>query len=331
MAIVKTLTRLAAQFKPSGAGATEQVEPGARDSPEVAYTIAQQRVEAQEAVCKFLKETYPRAVAEVEQRTKEHRAAQQDVKHGTGPARLAEFAAPLERWSEDAQTYHQAIEMLAKLKQEANMLYEPVRQDRIASALAASGLPAMEQPSQPSHTAFPVDAVTAKTMEKVLGLQFGPNGELMGSSDSPRPASESSPARAARLRSPTLPEGGRSILLSIGNLSHVPEGEVGHAVTGICRNINSLDGAAPIVRAFLFSELVNSARELVALTTNPSAARNALVNQIGAAWSNSLGAVQKLDLPQEHEAAMKQLKSDMIVYIKYHAESQSGTYKGATP
>ena len=118
---------------------------------------------------------------------------------------------------------------------------------------------------------------------------------------------------------------------AIGNLSHVPEGEVGQAVTGICRKINSLDGAEPIVRAFLFSELVNSARELVALTKNPSTARNALVNQIGAAWSNSLGAVQKLDLPQEQEASMKQLKSDMILYIRYHVESQSGNYKGATP
>lgn len=297
MAIARTLVRLAAQFKPSGAGATAQVEPGAHDSPEVAYTIAQQRVEAQEAVCKLLKETYPRAVAEVEKRTKEHRAA-----------------------------HHQAIEMLAKLKQEANMLYEPVRQDRIASALAASGLPAMEQePPPPSHTAFPVDAVTAKTMEKVLGLQFGPNGELINASDSSRSASESSPVAAASLPAPVLPPGAESIMRSIGNLSQVPESEVGQAVREICSKIERLPGAEPIVRAFLFSQLVCSARAAVALTPNSSAASNPLAVQIGAAWNTSLGAVQRLSvqLPQ-HQAAMDQLKSDMTLYIRYHAESQSG-------
>lgn len=165
-----------------------------------------------------------------------------------------------------------------------------------------------------------------------MGLQFSPNGELMGASDSPRSASGSSPAGAAKLPAPDLPPGADSIMRAIGNISDAPEGEVGQAIRAVCGKIKGLDGATPIVRAFLYSALVNSARELVALTKNPSAARNALVYQIGAAWAKSLGAVQTLSvqLPQ-HQAAMEQLKSDMILYIKYHVESQSGIYKGATP
>ncbi|MDF2466474.1 MAG: hypothetical protein K0Q43_4709 [Ramlibacter sp.] len=176
MSIARTLIRLAAQFKPSGAGATAEVLRGAEDSPEVAYSIAQERVEAQEAVCKLLEKEYPRAVAEVEKRTKEHRAVQQDVRNGTGRARPAGFAPPIEHLSADAQTYHQAIDTLAKLKQAAIELYEPVKQGRIASALAASGLPTMAQepPPEPSHTAFPIDAVTARTMEKVWACSSAP-------------------------------------------------------------------------------------------------------------------------------------------------------------
>jgi hypothetical protein len=333
MSIVKALSRLAAQFKPSGTGATEEVLRGAQDSPVVAFTIAQRHVEAQEAVCKLLEKKYPRAVAEVEKRTQEHQTAQQDVKNGTAPTRAVGFAAPFELWSEDAQIYHHAIETLAKLKQAAIELYEPVKQNRIASALAASGLPALAQePPPPAQTAFPVDAVTAKTMEKVLGLQFGPNGELINASDSSRSTTAPLPVETAMLPAPKLSEDAKSIMMSIGNLCQVPEKEVRDAVEAICKNIERLPGAEPIVRAFLFSKLVNSASELVSLTQNPSNARNALVYQIGAAWAKSLGAVQKLSvqLPQQ-QAAMQQLKNDMILYIKYHVESQSGTYKGPTP
>lgn len=333
MSVVKTLSRLAAQFKPSGAGATAQVAPGAQDSPEVAYTIAQQRVDLQEVVCKLLEKDFPRAVQEVEKWTQEHRKAQQDVRKGTGPNRPTGFAPPIEHLSADAQTYHQAIDTLAKLKQAAIELYEPVKQNRIASALAASGLPAMAQEAPPpSHTAFPVDAVTAKTMEKVLGLQFGPNGELMNPSDPSRSAVASVPVAPARLPVPALSERARSIMLGIGNLSQVKEDEIGLTISETCSKIKRLEGAEPIVLAFLFSELVRSARGTVALKANPSVERNALVYQIGAAWAKSLGAVQKLSvqLPQ-HQAEMEQLKSDMILYIKYHVESQSGIYKGATP
>jgi hypothetical protein len=333
MSIVKTLSRLAAQFKPSGAGATAQVAPGAQDSPEVAYTIAQQRVDVQEAVCKLLEKEFPRAVQEVEKRIQEHRASQQDVKNGTAPARAAGFAAPFECWSEDAQTYHHAIETLANLKQEAHALYEPVKQNRIANALAASGLPTMAQePPPPSQNAFPVDAVTAKTMETVLGLQFGPNGALINASDSSRSATAPLPVEAAMLPTPKLSGDAISIMRSIGNLCQVSEKEVGDEVEAICKNIEKLPRAEPIVRAFLFSQLVHCARELVSLAQNPSDARNALVYQIGAAWDKRLIAVQKLSVKlPEHDAAMKQLKRDMILYIEYHAKRQSGLYKGPAP
>jgi hypothetical protein len=340
MSIAQTMRRLAAQFKPPGSGATAQVDRGAEDSAEVSHKIAQQRVEAQEALCTVLRKEFPRAVAEVDKRVEEHRMAQQDVKNGTGPVRPPGFAAPLEHWSDDAQTYFKATETLKELQQEAQRLHEPVRQANITSALAASGLPEMAQHAPDASQAAGDAEITpaaAKLAEQVFGLQFGLNGELMHASGSPRSATASLQVPAAILPAPVLPQDcdARRILQTIGNLAQKQDDEIGDAVADICKNIkNKIPPTTdPIVRAFLFSQLVHSAREVVSLKENPSLARNALVARIGVAWANSRSAVAKLtqQLPQ-HQDAMRQLEGEMILYIKYHAESSAaGNYKAPAP